>query len=567
MAKTREQVLAELNAGLETSATAKTREQVLAELNGGGESPRGRETPGARSIAEQQIAAGDGGDDQLRTVDSNADAEFENAHDLPEMSRKGRGMAATGYANASNVITFGAANKLRDMDSGSPLDAKTRAQLDKDYPGSAATGKGIGYLISGTRGLGKVADTAARGTVNAVAPWLARSAAGRIGAAGAAGALSGGVQGAAVEGDGKTGAELGAAFGAGGQAIGEAAAGASKLLKGDNWIGRFAKAKADGRMAKVDEEAAAGQISKDPAGQFGAAGKARNRILARDEALAAQESAQLASAREPHLGAPADRAAVESGLDASVARLPSSGRPASPAAEGVEAEIASIKERLGPNPTNADILAIRKSYQEAAGFGSPAPTDAQLRAQKVYMALREGVANGPIGAADKQYAQSQLARSRRNDLMLGSEDGVREVKLPDVPEGAAPMRQAARAGDEERMAVRLGRLGDDSVEGARSNARIAELRAQSDPEINAALDELEARKAWMATRVGLPEMPTNLSKAVAFPLRVAQQNARAIGARAGLPALDAAFKAAPAAASRAGSGVPFWLDRKRKEKR
>lgn len=508
------------------------------------------------------VKGGASAGEQLSTNDRIARDE---AGDLLEVGRLGRDQAKTAYASGSNMATLGLANRIRDMPgSDSSFTKPEREAMAKRNPGADMVGTGIGALLGGVRGAGKIVDTGARAAVGALAPGLAKSAGGRIAAATAAGGLSGGVQDRMLGGEGNLGGALGAGFGAAGSSVSEAASGISSLLKkSDGWAGKFLRSREAGKMAPIEAEGAAGKLDKGPVGQFKAGGQARDRIMAREEQLAAQESADHAAERAPHLPSPADRESIEARLGelgernklSSVQELPpGEAGPSLPnvESEALGAELATIRRKLGPNPTNEDVLKLRAGYQEAAGFGAPAPTDAQRQARKIYMALREGVQDSPIGAADRKYQQAQLARERRQDLLMGTEDGPRSVQLPDRDPGApAPARGAARAQDEQTMAERLGRIGDDNVPGAKADPRIAELRAQGDPEINAALDELEARKAWMATRFGVPEMPTHLSKAV-LPFRFAEQNATALAAR-GLPAIQAAGSASNRAAGSAGT--------------
>lgn len=512
----------------------------------------------SQQMAQQQIEEGDG-PVTIRAPQSTNDmvSEAESA-DAPEIERLGRDQLKTAYSSGSNMVTGGLANRIRDRPgSDSSFTAAEREAMAKRNPGADVLGTGIGVVLGGARGAGKIIDTGARGLVGAVAPSLARSAGGRIAGATAAAGLSGGVQDRLLGGSGKAGAALGAGFGAAGATVAEAAPAIVSMLKGGKgWVGKYAKAKDSGLLAQAEAEGKAGTLEKGPVGQFKAGGQARDRILTRDEQLAALEDAEQKAAREPHMQSPADQGAIETKLGelgernklSTVQELPPG--EAGPAArnvrdEGLEAELATLRRKLGPNPSNEDVLKLRSDYQEAAGFGAPDPTAEQRKARKVYMALREGLQDSPIGAADRKYEQAQLARERRNDLMIGSEAGPREVKVPDRAPGApAPGRQSYRVGDEERMAERLGRLGDGSVPGAKTDPRLAELRAQGDPEINAALDELEGRKSWMATRFGAPEMPTNFSKAVAWPLRFLTQNATAATARGALPALPAAGRAA-----------------------
>ncbi len=559
-----------LNGGL-----SKDDQAELAELNAGlaPTKPLTR----AQQTAQQQIEEGDGPVTMRAPQSTNDMASEAESADAPEIERLGRDKLKTAYSSGSNMITGGLANRIRDMPgSDSSFTRAEREAMAARNPGADKVGTGIGVVLGGLRGAGKVVDTGARAAVGALAPGLAKSAGGRIAAATAAGGLSGAAQDRMLGGEGKLGGALGAGFGAAGSAVAEGAPALVSMLKGGKgWVGKYAKAKDSGRLAQAEAEGAAGQLEKGPVGQFKAGGQARDRIMAREEQLAAQEGAELTAERAPHLQSPADQAAIESRFNelgernklSSVQELPPG--EAGPAArnvvdESLESELAAIRRKLGPNPSNEDVLKLRAGYQEAAGFGAPDPTDAQRKARKVYMALREGLQDSPIGAADRKYAQAQLARERRQDLIMGTEEGPRSVQLPDRDPGApVPARGAARAQDEQTMAERLGRIGDDNVPGAKADPRIAELRAQGDPEINAALDELEARKAWMATRFGgVSEMPTNISKAtVAAPLRFLSQNATAATARLGLPALEGAGRAAanmtPAAGTAGGDTAAF----------
>lgn len=465
------------------------------------------------------------------------------------------------YSPLSNVLTLGMANRLRDREgSDSSYTAAERARLAEENPKQDALGTGTGYLFSALAGPGRVLDAAARAGVSKAAPGLAGSAVGRTVADAAAGAASGAAQGEAIGGDG---VESGAAGGLwsgllrGGS---EVSRGLSRLLGRDPAIAGFRAAKGDGRMARVEAGAAAGEVTPDPAGQFKQAAATRDRIWARDEAMAADEAAKYRAAVEPEMQKPAGKQAIQQKLlDVSLQnRIPSTGEPID---VGLMEEMANLTQKLGREPTVEDVLALRHSYREASDFGSPAPTDKQKGARKVYQALRAGVREGSpaVGAADDAFANAQRARARRNDLMLGNEDGPRSVQLADdAVETAAPARQAARAGDEERAAVMLSRLGDESVEGARKAGRLQELAAQ-DPEFAAALDDLAAYKSWVATRFGTPDLPTNLSQAVMWPLRIGKQNARALGARVVDPALETADTVA-AGASGAATVSPMLLD-------
>ncbi len=464
-----------------------------------------------------------------------------------------------GLFNAADTFAFGVPRRVMAVHPEIRPDSLAPEEMEdyrKRRPQDAAL-SGAAGMLANVRGPAALIDKASASVVGKVAPGLAKSAVGRTASATASGALSGGTQAALSGQDAKTGAVLGGGLSGGLTGLSEGAGALAGWLRGKGWIGKYAKAKDSGLMAQAEAEAARGELSKDPAGQFAAAGKARDKILARDEALAAQESSALTEARKPHMDKPANWEATADSLDdlATKNRLSTGGV----ADEGFDEDIAKLAGSIESRTTNEDLLKLRAQLQESAAFGSPNRTKEQIRAGKLYMALREGVSD-PIKEADRVYSQAQLARARRNDLMLGSEDGAREVKLPDDPNAAVPpLRQAARAGDEQNMAVRLGRLGDDSVEGARANARIEELRAMNDPEINKALDELEARKAWMATRATItPDMPTNLHKAIAYPINVVKQNATALGARAVLPAAEAIKKPAAAASKRAGTASTLF---------
>jgi hypothetical protein len=555
LSKAEEDELAALNASLSSDE-----QKELDELNAGltAESPRGRETPGATSTALSQL--GDHEEVRLAPTSINDRIAEEEAGDLEAVARQGADQALTAYGRASNVMTLGAADKIRSTYAkGAPMSKEDRAEREARNPMSAMAGTGVGYLASGGLGAGKILDTGARGVVSGLAPWLAKHAAGRVAGAGAAGAMSGAAQGALLEGDAKGGAIAGGVVGAGAQAGGEVAKWMTGALKKNKVIKRFADAKADGRMAQAEREAAAGELTKDPEGQFKAAAKARDRIWARDEALAAEEGAAYGAATQPHLSKPANLMPVEESLEqASTANRLSNGKPID---AGFEARIAGLREQLPLEATNADLVALRRSLQEAAAFDSPTPTDAQLEARKLYLALRDGIrgSSDEIAAADDAFTSAQRARARRNDLLLGNEEGPRTVQLPDEAAlEAKPLRQAARANDERNAAVKLSRLSDDSVEGARAKPQLEELAAQ-DPEFAAALKELEGRKAWMATRFGAPAMPTNLNRAIDPIQRWILQNSTALGARAGLPLAGAGEAAGAAAAGSAGSMAPVML--------
>ena len=217
----------------------------------------------------------------------------------------------------------------------------------------------------------------------------------------------------------------------------------------------------------------------------------------------------------------------------------------------------------GPRATPRDLLMQRRAVKKDAQFGGQ-ETPENLGAREIYFDVDEAVKDAVPGLRplDEGYTRSARGRARRNDIMKGSEEGGREVQLPEptreaIAAAEEPIKRTMRVGDEKQMAKTLARMGDDTVEAIAHEPYLKELAAQ-DPEFAAALERLLQRKDHAATRISLlPSAQSNLSQVTGFAgmLPLARQNATAIGARFVDPALRAT-----SAARASAPYVPFFTD-------
>lgn len=418
-------------------------------------------------------------------------------------ARPGPGLAtraASFLQGATDKLSFGLYPKLTDaLGLSSP---EMRQQVYDDAPNEGYIGQGTGYGLSAVAGPAALTGQAVSRTTAAVAPGLASQAIGRVGAA----ATTGAALGMAETGD-LDAAAAGAFFGTAAQAVPEAASAGRRAIQGaSEWVKRYAHAQDAGLLP------AARALPRGREGITRASEQARDRILARDADLTEQARADYQARVEPELANPASPAPVRRRLlEQGVANRTSSGEPLN---ASVPRAVERTMRQMGGEPTVDDLLRIRRTIDQEAGFGAPAPTPRQAAARDIRGAVREGIreASPAVAAADDEFAAFRRLQNRRRDILTGSEDGPRVADAPvDDAANAAPLRPA----DAKRAAAQLERLGDDSVEAMRGAPYLDELAAQ-DPAFRAALDELMAKKALEATRLLTlqPQVRTNLAQAV-----------------------------------------------------
>lgn len=344
----------------------------------------------------------------------------------------------------------------------------------------------------------------------------------------AAGSVAGDLASGETEGMGRRAAESGA--------IGGALGGSAELLRAGvrsamPWVRKFGEA-SDAGLMKGAEELPPGRLGSVKASEI-----ARNKILERDKVLMGEAGAKYSAAIDPELSKPANADAIKEELTKiwKANTVPSTGTPIN---EALDNEIQSLIAKLGPAPTVGDVVALRRSLQQAANFNSASPTDKQLAARELYGAFRTGTreASPAFGAADDAYSAASTQHETRMGIM-GNKNGI----------GDDP--QALRA-----AAAELSNLGEESLPALQRSGDLERLAA-SDPEIAKALKELEAKKALEATRFSLtPQVRSNLTDimekvpVIGSSLGFASQNARAIGKhidQSVVPGMKAAANAAP----------------------
>lgn len=253
---------------------------------------------------------------------------------------------------------------------------------------------------------------------------------------------------------------------------------------------------------------------------------------------------------------PVDRDALLADLRAQRAENinPDNGLPHDPALDA-KFEEAINKVLAGDRVSIRGALGERRALKNKSGFGSPNPTEGQEANRGIYGALRRSIrkASPDIAAADDKFAARARLGERRRDILFNTEDNVvtqgnahgegnaRPTEFSDEPiataEGELAGEPQLRVGREKAAVATLKRVGDTNEPGVRAKRYIEELSAQ-DPEFAAAVDDIANKKAYEMTRVGLPQKPTSLSGAMMWPLRLGEQNLRALGGRAIDPALQ-----------------------------
>lgn len=360
------------------------------------------------------------------------------------------------------------------------------------------------------------------------------------------------------------GGKLGAALGAGGQAVGEVFGGGKKLIgMASDHITKRAASKAAGVYDRPD-------IKNLPSGEEGVqkvGEQSLQKIINRDQELGQQASRAYHERVTPELGKPIDRRRMIGEIEARRAFEtldPDTGLPLN---DRVTRTFDEAIDKTGPKPLVEGTLARRRALKEDASFDSPAPTDAQKAKRKVYQAFRGAVrrAAPEVGAADDAYAASAEQAARRRDILFNTEDNVL-VQPGGLPEGVptehaddllagrpqtiaddlAAAESRPRVAKERSASTTLSRAGDTNVPGLRAKRYIEELAAQ-DPAFAAAIDEIAAKKALEGTQPSLRGLIADDLKGAVFgggfgP--VIRQNARSIGYGAHQTA-DAASKIVP----------------------
>lgn len=222
-----------------------------------------------------------------------------------------------------------------------------------------------------------------------------------------------------------------------------------------------------------------------------------------------------------------------------------------PAIHGVDAEFQKAIEAMGPEGTTNTVegmLMLRRALKVKANFSSTAPTAEELAARHVYQSFRQAIrtASTDIAAADDAFAASRGLRARRSDIMHGSEDPAAAPATPDTPYEASdeidvpepPADPKIRVAKEDAGIRKLKRIGDTNEPGLFAKKHLQELGAQDD-EFASALKFIEDKKAYEATRFQKPPLPTSLSEAMMWPLRLAHQSGRAAIAQGLDPAAQA----------------------------
>lgn len=497
----------------------------------------------------------------------------------PAFHRFAEGLEGRGEAfgrNVNDVLTFGGWSAGTDL-AGATTEGGRRAS-DTRYPGTATAGKVGGGLLSAAVGPAALTQRASMGLVQKLAnPSGALRLAPAVSEArqlGAAGALTGFALDKAEGGDGTVGTLMG---GAGGMLPAAASRGMSSLANRikSPWQRAWTHAKETGRAGGILDEVRAGDLQRGPKGIAFAGRKARDEILTRDQELTDAAMSAYQGRVTPYLEQPGNMSPVrkqilETGVESrpisSQANLPPfdprTGLPLEPMTEtGLPIEgfvtpatktvskLKSVMEDLGDRPMNRDMLQVRRRLDVDADFGNQSPSPEAKVAREVRGAVRQGIreASPEIAAADDALSAFKRQQERRNDILFGREEGGRLVDAPPMSdealEAATVTPLKLRVGDAQTVATRLARFGDDSVEGAKWQPYLDEL-AEQDPQFARSLGDLEARKAWLGTRFGLPEMPTNLSAAVQWAVKGAKENARLLA----VPALEGASRASRGAA-------------------
>jgi len=179
-----------------------------------------------------------------------------------------------------------------------------------------------------------------------------------------------------------------------------------------------------------------------------------------------------------------------------------------PAAQGRAKTLMAVMESLPEGATVDDVVALRRSIGDSAGFSSASPTPRQEASQTAYHALRSSVRKPGVApelaTADDAYTQAMGKRERLLDIATGRESGGRASSVADpLLDGATG--QALRPADEMGIARRLSQAGDDMGEGVNIAPRLEELR-QADPEgLGKILDDIIAAKAGAQRDLGLKE--------------------------------------------------------------
>lgn len=438
-------------------------------------------------------------------------------------------------------------------------------------PTATSLGGGTGLGLAALAGPARMAGEAVAAGVGRAAPALAGSLQARFGVPALTGAVTAGMDAQGMDNPSAIPERMamGAAAGAGGQAVASAArpviqgaarAGRAVVQGASPWIRRAAEADDAGLME------GARALPRGKEGVQRASEGARDDILAADEAMTTQAQQNYRAGTEAALNRPVDMRPVRRRvLDAGVQSRPlsSDGTAPTPVVQRGQRALSDLRN----SPTVGDALQVRRGLDDDAGFGAQAPSPEQLAARQVRGAVRDAVreASPAVAAADDQFANFRRGQERRNDIMFRNEAGGNAVALSDEALEAMPagMRQAMRVGDEVKAASFLERLGDDSVEALRMAPYMDELRAQS-PAFGQALDRLMAKKSLEATRLLTlePGPRTNLQNAVAQvpgfggPLQMAVQYGRGLGRTADRalstadaldsPAMQSGMRGAPA---------------------
>lgn len=449
---------------------------------------------------------------------------------------------------ASNMVTGGASRGVMDLlHASSP---QQRQQLSGKYPGGAFAADLLGAGIGAGWGVPGMIDRAVRSGVSMAAPALAETAGANL----VAGAGSGIAQNATMNAsEGKpllenSGAAAG--MGAGGAALAEVASGASRLLRRDPWIGRYARAKERG-VYQDPEVMATKDVQQ-------ASEQAREGFDRRNAHLETEAGTELDQARGPFLQDDFSRREILKDISARLKANTevSSGLPKDPKMEKALLELAaemgphSVRGQGGrmqpvPDPSYQDIIDRRTALRKSASFGSVPPSESQELARTKYDVLRESVErNAPpeARAAEAEFHAQSNARRGERDIVYGTENEVNRGTDadPDV-----------RVSKEKAGARFFRRAGDPNIPGTENRSYHEDL-AKADPVYADLLERVTDIKARESMRPGFaPRVPPTFSGALSFggiPGALEQLIVRPALGRLVEPALARAGRALPKAA-------------------
>lgn len=225
--------------------------------------------------------------------------------------------------------------------------------------------------------------------------------------------------------------------------------------------------------------------------------------------------------------------------------------------DAVHGQYGEAIDKLGPEGTVntiGGVLGQRRALKRGAAYGSNNPTPDQVAKRDVYQSYRGAVreAAPDVAAADDAFSQHATKAERRKDILFNTEDNVighqgehpephsvdhSDALLEGRPIGpsaeAAAAPPALRVAKERAATATIGRVGDTNVPGLRARSHLEELGSH-DPEFEAALSDIRAKKAYEGTRYSLHSSTAPNLREITGPnawIQAARQNTRALGAR------------------------------------